>query len=59
MRGQLALIRAIAARRAGKPDAAEHWLTQARRILPASDAVLAGVIARDLFSLCPAFDCLD
>ena len=44
IRGQLALIRAIAARRAGKPDAAEHWLTQARRILPASDAVLAGVI---------------
>ncbi|HQV27870.1 MAG TPA: LuxR C-terminal-related transcriptional regulator [Thermoflexales bacterium] len=44
IRGQLALIRAIAARRAGKPDEAERWLTQARQIVPANDAVLAGVI---------------
>ncbi len=44
IRGQLALIRAIAARRAGKPDETERWLTLARRIVPANDAVLAGVI---------------
>jgi ATP/maltotriose-dependent transcriptional regulator MalT len=44
IRSQLALIRAIAARRAGKPDAAERWLTRARQIVPANDAVLAGVI---------------
>ena len=44
VRSQLALIRAIAARRAGKPDAAERWLTRARQIVPANDAVLAGVI---------------
>ena len=44
IRGQLALIRGIAARRAGKPDEAVRWLSLARRIVPANDAVLAGVI---------------
>jgi ATP/maltotriose-dependent transcriptional regulator MalT len=44
IRSQLALIRAIAARRAGKPDEAERWLTRARQIVLPNDAVLAGVI---------------
>ncbi|MEO6062823.1 MAG: helix-turn-helix transcriptional regulator, partial [Thermoflexales bacterium] len=44
IRSQLALIRAIAARRAGKPGVAERWLNQARQIVPANDAVLTGVV---------------
>ncbi len=44
IRGQLALILGIVARRMGRGDEALAWLTRARQLIPANDGVLAAVI---------------